>query len=240
MGLILCATGISIHTKRVEFVNNPYEIQAPLEVVNAVDAITEQLEINDVYEVAVPTKAGLQINPWFNFMVSVINPSTKNCFILINPTWFLALPHEQQLHLLAHCFVQYKEGSIPLSMKVIPWLFIIFSFVAVLGLVRLLEKTKLATQPKWVVAILAGIIVTMCNLSFLNKLQTKLMHYAATKHNINLHRMAIEKTGNKKAAINTLESLDTSIAEHIQQGESFFTPHATLFKDLACKLKKNA
>ena len=235
--LVLCSTLTqSTNTSVVPFTEDPYALQAPQKIVEIAEKAAAFVEFDSTYEVAIPKKAGIQINPWNKFIAYGINTKTKNPFIIINPSWFASIPQDQQLFLLARCFTVFKEGK-PFSIKVVPYLFILLRILFILLLIWLLGKTLLSRHKKWVRIAIAWGIVYLCNSFVINNLQLKFTRYMNSRYDIHILNMAIQKTGNKDAAIKALQQFDTSIKEALKNGETFFTPYATLFENYANALE---
>lgn len=228
--------------KMVEYVEDPYAQQAPQEIVALAQEAAEKMDFQKSYEIVVPKKAGLQINPWNQFVSSGTNPQTKNCFILVNPAWFSTLPANQQLFLLERCFMQAEMGLNPLSLKIIPWLFILFSYLLAIGLFWLLGKNARFSEQTPSVRAVRGLIsfgvVMLCYLQFINPLQTKVVNYYSRKHETAIHEAVIQKTGDRQGAIQALEAYDAAIRKSLENGELLFAPFEKLFSGYAAELKK--
>ena len=227
-----------VSAKVVEFVEDPYTMQAPKEIVNIADKIALLMEFKDGYEIVVPKKAGIQINPWNKFITQGINPQTKNPFIIVNPQWFLSIPQDQQAFLLGRFFLTFKNGVIPLNMKIVPYMFVFFTFFLIFLLVWALGKTRLANHKKWIRFLIAFSVVAACNIIFVNKLQIRLLQYLSFRHDFKINEMVSQKTLDKASAIKALEFVDSSIKSESEKGETFFTPYVSLFKKYADELKK--
>jgi len=239
VSLVVCSLfAHNTYSKMVEFTEDAYSMQAPQEIVDIAEKAAEFFECKDAYEVVVPKKAGILINPWNKFIGTGINPQTKNHFIVINPEWFLSIPEKQQLFLLGRNFLAIKHGTTPLSMKIIPFLFILFTGCFVLFIVWILGKTRLAEYKPWVKGLIAFCIMTTCNIAFMNGLQSKFLLHVAKNHDKAINEMIIQKTGDKDSAIKALEFFDSSIKSELNNGESFWAPYAMLFENYAHELKK--
>ena len=227
----------SINTGVVPFTEDSYALQAPQEIIKIAEQAAALVEFDGAYEVAVPKKAGIQINPWNKFIASAKSPQTKNFFIIINPLWFEGIPQDQQLFLLGRCFMAYKEGATPFSMKVIPYLFILGSIIFMLLLIWLLGKTPLVHKKKWIRVVMAWGTIYFCNIFLINNLQARLTNYIARKNDVHIIDMVVKKTGDKDAAIKALQHLDASIKKELKSGETFFAPYVTLFENYANALE---
>ncbi|MCK5633213.1 hypothetical protein KAH94_05655 [bacterium] len=222
-----------------EFLENPYLIQAPKKIENITKRVAKIMNFNDTYEVTVPKKAGIKINPWNKFVTQGINPQTQNHLLIINPEWFLNIPNEQQDFLLGRYFVIFKLGFIPLSIKILPFFFSFFSIFFIIFLFWSLGKTKIKNYSKWIRFFIAFGISTACNFIFIHKIQIKTLKYFAHKHDLKINRMTLEKTLNKDAAIKALKQLDSSIKKEFKIGETFWKPYTSLFQNHADELKRS-
>jgi hypothetical protein len=194
LGIIALLSMQGLHAKMVEFVEDAYLLQAPQEIINTADKAAQLMEFDAAYEVIAPKKPGLQVNPWNRFVSYGINPQTKNAFMVINPVWFLGIPEDQQLFLLGRNLLTLKQGTQPMSVKVMPYLFMLLTFSLMFLLFWILGKTKLADQKSWVRALIAYAIVFVCNLAFLNTLQLKLIQHLSKRYDATINEMVIQKT----------------------------------------------
>jgi hypothetical protein len=226
------------YAKIIEYVEDAYTMQAPQEVVDLVERAAQFFEFTDPYEVIAPKKAGMQVNPWNRFISYGINSQTKNPFIIVNYDWFSQIPSDQQLFLLGRNFLILKYGTIPLSMKVVPFAFMVMSMMLIFLLFWLLGKTKLAHHSRWVRALIAWVIVVCCNIAFMNKLPIQLNQYLGRKYDAHINELAVQKTHNRDAAVGALEHFDASVKHELKSGEPFFAPYAMLFETYAKELKK--
>lgn len=226
----------AIQAKMVEFVEDLGGMQAPKEICDLVEQAAANADIDISYEVAVPKKPGLQINPWNNFICSGINPITKNFFITINPAWFLSLPHNQQMFLITRCFMQSKLGIIPTSAKCVAGLFIALRLALMPATYILLGKTPLAEQ-KIVKGLLTWAFLVALNMTMLDKVQAETLNKMYRAHDIVVGNAAIEKTGKRKAAIRALQVYEYGIKKRIREGDTFFVPYENVFGNLAKQLR---
>ncbi len=258
--LVLCGVFVqSINTGIVPSTENSNALQVPQEIIKTARKAATLVKFVGVYEVAVPKKGTIQIDPWSKFMARGINLQTKNSMIIFNPSWFLDIPQDQQLFLLGYCFMAFKEGSIPFSMKIIPfivsfvyyfllfciaYLFDLFFMVWLLGKtpLHLLRKKKakkfmgISLEMLVRVAMVWG-IVSLSSSFLIDNVYSKLTDYVARKHEIHLMNMVVQKTGNKDAAIKALRYFSASVKEAIKNGETFFAPHANRFENYANALE---
>jgi len=96
VAILLAVFVHNAHAKVIEALEDYTVSKAPQEIVDITERVANKMGFTDGYEVVIPTKAAIQLNPWNKFVVYTINPITKNPLILINPEWFSGIPSEQQ------------------------------------------------------------------------------------------------------------------------------------------------
>lgn len=228
------------HAKMVEFIENSYLVQAPSNITTIADEAAQITGFTKNYEIAIPKKAGLQVNPWNRLISSApLNPQTQLPYIIVNPSWFLTLPKNQQTFLLARCFTALEQGLIPLSIKMAPWAFSLLFIALIILFFWLLGKTALGSHKGWIRLIVAYLIAAGCNVTVMNKLQTTLINYLAVGHDKAIIQATLDKTKDPDAAIKALEAMDTTIKNQLQEGETFWTPFSTVFEPYIKALKEN-
>ncbi|MFA6066760.1 MAG: hypothetical protein WC707_06285 [Candidatus Babeliaceae bacterium] len=226
----------SAHAKMVEFAEDGYLIQAPEAVTTIAARAAQLVDFDNNYEIAAPKKAGIQINPWNKFAVYGIHPQSKNPFMIINPEWLLNIPQAQQDFLLARYFMVFKQGVTPLSLKIIPYVVMLFAFCLTLAIFWLLGKTPLINKPALRV-LAAFCIATIFNLLVTNKVQVKVTKYFGAQFDMQIIKMTVQKTGNRDAAIKTLELLDTAVKDELKTDKIFWAPYEHMFENYAKELK---
>lgn len=225
--------------KTVEYVEDAHLSQAPQEIVDLSEKSADLMDYQDAYEIAVPKKPGIHINPWNKFIAQGINPQTKHPIIILNPQWFNEIPGDQQTFLLSRNFATWQAGAQPFSIKALPYLFLLNSIVLMLILFWLLGKTRLADQKKWIRALIAFGVVTLSDLTLMTKINQKLTYYLAMQHEMSIIEKVIEKTHNKEAAIEALKHFDTSIKKELADGELFWKPFEKIFENYANALSQH-
>jgi len=224
-----------IYSEVIPYGEDAYCMQAPQEIVSQVQKGAGLVEYDGNFEVIVPKKPGIQVNPWNKFIAYGINPTTQTPFILVNPSWFAGIEQEQQLFLLGRCFAALQTGK-SLGMKLIPFLFALVGFLLIFAIYWLLGKTALVNQKKWVRIVIAWCIVFASNTFILHNVQSRLMYYMNSRYDVTIIKTVIEKTGDKDAAIKALRYFDASIKASLQDGETFFAPYADLFENYVREL----
>lgn len=240
--IIACSAIIAVSSaafaKNVEYIEDPYAAQAPQELVEQAEQAAQLFEFDKPYELVVPKKAGIQINPWNKYIAFGINPQTKNSFILINPSWFKTLPADEQLFLLGTNFLNLKYGSMPLSVKVAPYISLVFTILLITLFFFFLGKTRLAAYRKWVRVLAALAIMIVLNLLILNRLFLAISNRLIFNHSAYLNEMAVQKTGNRQAGINAFEKFEQAVKQEIADGQTFLKPYEDRFAKYAQELKK--
>lgn len=241
---LLIAVGISFtncaKAKIAHYQEDVYLANAPQEINELVEKAAELTQFTGTYEVVIPKKAALAINPWNKFLSGGINPATKNPIIIANPSWLLALDKDQQLFLVSRWFLSFKHGMLPNNIKAISFAFLAISILLIIFLFIVLGKTKLAKYNKGVRLLIACVLVSLNNVFFMSPLTSHLSHYLAIQHDHTINQMTLKLTGNKDAAIKALEFLDTSIKNELKDGETFFEPHQNLFAGYAHNLQSKS
>jgi len=230
--------GNASDAKNVEFIEDAYTAQAPQEIVDRVEKAAQLFEYNDPYEIIVPKKSGLQINPWNKFIAGGLNPQSKNYFIIINPEFFSGLPENEQLFLLGRNFLRFKHGMIPLSMKLIPYGSILLSILFALLLFWLIGKTRFANQKFWVKGLIIFGAVLITEIAILDKISVRLTHSFSRAYDHTINEMVIQKTNDRDAGIKVLEVLDAAVKNEINNGEKVFVGYKDLFGEYAQALRK--
>jgi len=236
---LLCTLFVcDVKTEVREHIETPCTMQAPEKIVGIVSRVALLTNFEGQYEVAVPKKAGLQVNPWYKFVAHGINPQTNNPIVIVNPKWFLSIPEKQQNFLLGRCFLTFKHGMVPLSIRIIPYLFGFFSILFIIFLVWGLGKTRFGNQKMWIRILIAFGILVLFERALTDKLQTKVMWYFGSRYEMQINEMALQKSSDRNSAIKALEFFDASIKDELKKNEVFWAPYASLFQGYANKLKE--
>lgn len=229
---------INAQATMVPYQEDGYSMQAPEELGALVKKAAELVDFTSPYEVVVPKKAGVEINPWNKFIGYGVNPLTKNSLVIINSEWFNKIPEDQQLFLIGRDLVILKNGVTPTSFIIIQCIFVAISFLLLFLLIWLMGKTVLKNQKLWVRILAACIIVGLCEFFVLDLLQVKVRTYYGKVHDRAIHELTLEKMSSRDAAIKALDHLDSSIKNEIKNGETFFIPYENLFESYAQELKR--
>lgn len=231
---VLCAIAtLSASAAMVEYVEDAYTAQAPDDIVAHVNDVAQHVHFEKRYEVIVPKKPGLQINPWNRFINCATNPLTHNWFIIINPVWFATLDKAEQDFLIARCFMIEKYGTNPWSMQLVKIIYFLIDLLLVFVLYKLLGRTRLAQQKAIVrIALALGIAIAV-ELLITDKIENKILTYFAARHNTMIHRETVAITGNRDAAIKALNALDAGIKAEIANGEIILAPFKDTFANQA-------
>ncbi|MEX0849235.1 MAG: hypothetical protein WD055_03325 [Candidatus Dependentiae bacterium] len=222
----------------VPFVEDAYLMPAPQELVDRAEHIAQEMDFLEEYEIAVPKKAGMHINPWYKFIASGINPLTGRPFMIINPEWFNELSHDEQTFFLAQNFMRMHEGMSPLHIKILPYLYALISVLLIIFVFIALGYTALSIKPTWMRIAMAIAFTIVCETLFMDKMYAQLQAYLLKQFSMKINELVIEKTGNRDAAIRSLKSLDAGISQELNDGTLFFAPYANLFAEYARILQR--
>lgn len=219
--------------KMVEYIEDIYSLQAPAEIAKEVNEIILQNSFTNDYEVVVPKKAGMQINPWNKLISSGKNPATDNIFILINPEWFAQLTHDEKNFLITRAFLYAQCGATSLPLKAHLWIFAALSILLMVGLYYAISAYRVTAKLNRSIRIIITIAtVSLLNLTIVNRLQRKIVTHLTSQVNININNQALEKSGvRKEVAIQALTRLDNAVKENIKNGELFWKPLQTIFEE---------
>lgn len=108
-------SGMHLLAKRVDIAPSEalYLINAPEEICQLVESVDLAINFGQNYEVAMPTKAGIEINPWNSFISSTINPQTKTLLFIIQPDFFNRCNKDEQKFLITRTYLLVKDGIRP-------------------------------------------------------------------------------------------------------------------------------
>ena len=240
LSIIILFFSLGLEAKMVEIVDSGYMQQAPELIVNIVEEVAQLMDYNKPFEVIVPKKPGIAINPVNKFIAKGINPQTKNPMIIINPEWFLQVPKEQQQFLLGRAFVMFQNGTLPLSIKIAPYIFSLYSFLLLFFLFRILGWTRLVTYKKWVRILVAFIILAAINGLIVGNVYWKIIQFLGRAYEYKINEMVVAKTQNRNAGIQALELMNQAFNNEIKDNESFFKQYENIFGNYAAQLKKDS
>lgn len=226
-----------IHTSMIQYPEDAYLMPAPQELVDSAQRVAQLMGFEDQCYIIVPKKPALEINPWNKFIAHGLHPENKIPLIIINPEWFSSLREDQQTFLLGRCFVGFQQGITPPSVTVFPLLWMMFIIFLATCMILGINNTRLGKQKLWIRLLMVYIILLIGNLTFLNRIQKGISNYLLRRHDHYIHTCVIEKTGNKKAAINAFLHYDQSMQEEATKGDPFWEPFEHLFADYAQKIK---
>lgn len=235
LGLLV---GNALHAKVVEYVQDPYAMNAPADIVAMTEGAAHTMHFDKSYEVVVPTKAGMQINPWNKFIASGVNNQTGNFFIIMNPAWFSLLPLDQQQFLLARVFASFELGNVSFAMKAVPYIFLLFFMALMFCVIFTIVRRPLSRKKKLLAIVIAWIAVALFNATLQSRLQPFVVHYFGLLHDNKINELALQRTGNRDAAVQALASFDAAIKEDLKDGNTFWKPFETVFEHQAKQLRK--
>lgn len=235
--ILVAATNTQGKFQIVEYVEDPYLANAPKEIADHVQKIAELINFDKKLEILVPKKPAVLINPWNKLISSGINPITKNTIITINQDFYASLPKDQQDAKIAVSLENVKEKNyIP---NIVWAMFALLSIGLMICAYLTLKKTILAGHSKWIIGLAAFATGALIELAITGKLEQKVVAYFNTRRTIGIYERVIQKTGNRDAAIKSLEAQNAIIQKELADGEIFFKPHEKTHKNLIEKLRRN-
>lgn len=239
MSTFACVALVSLNAcaKMVEYYEDAYSQQAPQELADKVAKVADKIAFAQDYQVVIPKKPGLQINPVNKIISYGINPQTKNYFVIINPEWFSTLNQEQQDFLIARSLVTLENSNWHVLPKLFtPLWLLIFLALGVLAFF-ILKKKYLVGKPTWMI-VLATIVSILIVDTALGPVHDKMKLNIIQRYNVQMARMALEKIGqDKQVAISTFQAMDDFVKKELAEGDTFWKPYETTFGDLVERLK---
>jgi hypothetical protein len=233
--MMLCK---ALQADPVPFVEDAYLMPAPQELVDRAEHIAQEIDFLEEYEIAVPKKAGLHINPWNKFIASGIHPLTGRPLMIINPEWFNELSHDEQTFFLAQNFIRMHEGMPPLQIKILPYLYALISVLLIILVFIVLGYTALSVKPVWMRIVMAIAFSIVCEKLFMDKVYAQLQAYVLKQFSTKINELVVKKTNNRDAAIRALKHLDVSISEEVNNGTLSLAPYVNLFAEYARILQR--
>lgn len=238
--VIILTALLALHTsasaKVVEFVEDYSAQQAPTSIVEIAERVADKMGFVQEYEIAIPTKAGIQINPLNKFIWSGINPISKKPIIVINQEWFLSLPSNEQEFLLARCFMMLTE-KVGLPFQMLWYIFVILSVLTGLLCFWLLGTVAAVAARTWLRVLLAIVLAMAAELILLDRVEVKIREYLGVNHDNKVISIVIKKMDNKNAAIAALERFDAAIKQELKQGQLYWKSLENRFAQYAQHLK---
>lgn len=221
----------------VEYYEDAYAQQAPQELADKVAKVVDKIAFGKDYEVVIPKKPGLQINPVNKIISYGINPQTKNPFVLINPEWFSALNKEQQDFLIARSLVTLENSTWHSLPKLFTPLWIIIFLALSLIAFFILKKKFMLGKPTWMI-VLATLVPLLVVDTVLGPVHTKMNLNIARRFDAQMARMALDKLNlNKQVALDTFKKMDDFVKKELAEGDTFWKQYENTFADLVNRLK---
>lgn len=239
MGAFACAALMSFNAqaKMVECYEDAYVQQAPQELADRVAAIADKVGFVQDYQIVIPKKPGMQINPW-NKMVSYgINPQIKAPVVFINPEWFSTLSKEQQDFLIARSLVALENSNWHTLPKLFTPLWVLI-FLALGGLAFFVLKKKfLVGKPTWII-VLATVVPFVILDTVLGPVHNKMNVKVAQRWDSQMIYKTLEKMGqDKQVAIDAFQKMDDFVKKELAEGDAFWKPYENTFADIVERLK---
>jgi hypothetical protein len=239
MSTIACVALVSFNTsaKMVEYYEDVYSQQAPQELADKVAKVAEKISFAQDYQVVIPKKPGLQINPVNKIISYGINPQTKNYFVLINPEWFSTLSQEQQDFLIARSLVILENSNWHVLPKLFTPLWLLIFLALGVFAFFILKKKYLVGKPTWMI-VLATLVPFLILDTALGPVHDKMKLNIYRRFDAQMARMALEKLNqDKQVAISTFQIMDDFVKKELAEGDTFWKPYETTFGDLVERLK---
>lgn len=232
---------VALNSKSVEFVyEDAYLKQAPAEIVTRVDHAAEVVGFKEPFEVTVPTKAGIQINPINGFIAFSRNPLSKQVLFIVNPEWFSTLMEDEQTFMFGYNFMRTVPGFLYYVLKVLPYLFVLLSILLAFLIYWAISFTPLAHKKWWIKAVATYVLLVCINLLIIKPfVHPKVTQFLGRTFDMNVIDSVVQKTNNKQAAIQSLEKYNAGIQDLFDKGESSLEPYVGLFQRYADKLKNS-
>lgn len=226
----------SVHADSVPYQEDVYAMNAPEDVQNLVAEVAQQAGFTGVYQVVSPKKAGIEINPWNKFIGAVINPSNGLPLVVVSSEWLNTFDREQQKAYVMSQMIKFIHGFVHPWAKYVVIFYLLCLFVIALVL-AVIGKRLLPGRPRW--QYIAGI--SLCcfvfNIFFALSIQTRMIAYLNSKHEVELYKKTIKLGINQELLIKSLMDYDAAIQQEVQAGEIFWKPYEGLFARYANALK---
>lgn len=224
--------------KMVEYYEDAYIMQAPQELADRVAKIAASIGFDKDYQVIIPKKPGMQMNPWNKLVAYGINPQTKHPFLLINPAWFSTLNEDQQNFLIMRNLMFAAHGASSVPMKLFPWIWAIVILALMVLVFFALKRTRLGVQKTWVRILVTWALFAVANYAFLTNFYYKINTVLARNYDNQITQMTLEKIGkDKQVAISTFQAMDDFVKKELAEGDTFWKPFENTFADLVDRLK---
>ena len=238
VGVFVLLVALQTNAKIAESIEDAYMKQAPHALMELAEQSAERINFTTPFEVVIPLKSAIQINPWNSFLAFGVNPQTKNPFIIINQDWFSALPAAQQEFLLVRALLFLKLGLKSFASQIFPYIFLLFWFLLGFLTYYLLALTRLAAYQWWVRFLVSWGLLILLNVLVLTKVNQAIAGHLARSYDANINKKAIAVTGDKEAAVAVFKAMDTEIKAAVARGETFWKPYENLFEENIQKLEK--
>lgn len=228
---------MNAHAKMVEYYEDAYAQQAPQALADKVAQIADRVGFSQDYQVIVPKKPGVQINPINKMSSYGINAQTKNPFMLINTEWFSTLTNEQQDFVIARNFIILENSSWLSAPKLFTPLWVIIFLLLGLLAFFALKRKYMVGKPTWMV-VLATLIPFLALDMALDPVHAKLNYAIARRFDAQMARAALDKMGlDKQIAIDTFEKMNQTVTKELAEGQAYWKTYETIFTDIAKRLE---
>lgn len=239
MSLFVCLGLVNFNAlaKMMEYYEDAYAQQAPQELADKVAKVADKITFAKDYEVIVPKKPGLQINPVNKIIGYGINPQTKNPYIIINSEWFSTLNKEQQDFLIARGLLTLENSTWHSLPKLFTLLWIIIFFALGILAFFILKTKFMVGKPTWMI-VLATVIPFFIIDTALGPVHTKINLNISHRFDVQMARMALDKLNlEKQVALDAFKKMDDFVKKELTVGETFWKPFENTFSDIIERLK---
>lgn len=217
----------NMYAQRVELSEDAYIGLPSSALIDQAQQVAQRIGFTGKYELVIPKKPALELNPWNNFIAVGINPVTKNLVIIVNEPWFSTFTTAEQEFLLGHYFLIGKRGLVPFSARFIRGLCIGLYFILLILIAAFLNRMPLSRYK-----FIFFNIMFACIIGFsLGKVLVMLQPYIFKHHEKKGMRLAAQIMGDHDAACSALQRYDAAIKAEVAQGNVFWQPHAHIFEE---------
>ncbi len=237
LAFISMFSGMQLLAKRVDIAPSEalYLLNAPEEICQLVESVDLAINFGQNYEVTMPTKAGIEINPWNSLVSSGINPQTKNLLFVIQPDFFNSCNKDEQKFLITRAHLSIKDGIKPRWLDIfIVIASLLLSIASSIAIIRILKTRGFSQQQAFIIAI--G-LTFLLRITLVKRVAVNLQNYILVRNTKLLNIKAQELSGTtKESTISTLRKMDAFIKKDLQEGNWYWKPFESEFEKQANNL----
>ncbi|MGA9530304.1 MAG: hypothetical protein WBQ73_00245, partial [Candidatus Babeliales bacterium] len=192
ISLTICV--FTVHAKMVHFQEDVFLSQAPQDIVAIAEKVAKKMGYDGTYEVVIPKKAAIELNPWNKFASYGVNQQTKNNILVINQDWLLNLSEEEQEFILGRYFMFFEKNRLLVGTHIATSVVVPIALYAACRILNLIELKQWHNQwHKWCNIMIFAACGGVCTV-FIKK-------YMNSWYENKINRLVLDKTSNKDAAI---------------------------------------